>query len=50
MTLGEPATDVSTRAQLAARRKNGKAHVVHLSEPAQFVPRAMSRGEEGTHV
>jgi integrase len=46
MTWGEVSPDLSTWTQAAARTKNGKAHVVHLSEPARAILRAMLGAEE----
>jgi integrase len=39
MTWGELAPDLSTWAQPAARTKNGRAHLVHLSAPAKAILR-----------
>lgn len=39
MTWGEVAADLSTWTQPAGRTKNGRAHVVHLSEPARALLR-----------
>jgi integrase len=47
MTWGEVAPDLSTWTQPAGRTKNGKAHVVHLSEPARMVLRDLLAGEDG---
>jgi integrase len=47
MTWGEVAADLSTWTQPAARTKNGKAHIVHLSEPARLILRALLGAEEG---
>ncbi|MCX7370993.1 MAG: integrase arm-type DNA-binding domain-containing protein [Alphaproteobacteria bacterium] len=40
-TWGEVSADLTTWTQPAARTKNGKAHVVHLSAPARSVLREM---------
>jgi len=47
MTWGEVAADLSAWTQPAARTKNGKAHVVHLSESARAILRALLGAEEG---
>lgn len=47
MAWGEVAPDLSTWTQPAGRTKNGKAHVVHLSEPARAILRGLLGGEEG---
>ncbi len=47
MTWGEVAPDLSMWTQPAARTKNGKAHVVHLSEPARAILRTLLGAEDG---
>lgn len=47
MTWGEVAADLSTWTQPGARTKNGKPHLVHLSEPAREILRAALGAEEG---
>lgn len=50
MTWGEVAPDLSTWELPAARAKNGKAHIVHLSEPGRAELRALDRGGPGDLV
>jgi integrase len=45
MTWGEISADLSSWTLPAGRAKNGKAHVVHLSEPARGVLSVLPRGE-----
>lgn len=47
MTWGEVAPNLSTWTQPASRTKNGKAHCVHLSAPAQTILRDLLEVEEG---
>jgi integrase len=47
MTWGEVAADLSTWTQPGARTKNGKPHLVHLSEPARAILRTALGAEEG---
>jgi integrase len=47
MTWGEVAPDLSTWTQPGTRTKNGKAHVVHMAEPAREILRALLGAEEG---
>lgn len=47
MTWGEIAPDLSTWMQPAARTKNGRAHVVHLSAQARALLRERLGGEAG---
>lgn len=47
MTWGEVAGDFSGWTQPGTRTKNGKAHVVHLSEPARVILRAMAGIKDG---
>lgn len=47
MTWGEVAPDLSTWTQPAARTKNGRPHVVHLSAPARAILRAMLGAKPG---
>ena len=47
MRWGEVAGDLSSWVQPAGRTKNGKAHVVHLADPARTILRAMLGAEEG---
>jgi integrase len=43
-TWGETASDLSSWRLPAERSKNGKAHIVHLSEPARDILGRLSRG------
>lgn len=47
MTWGEVAPDLSTWTQPAGRTKNGKPHVVHLTEPTRAILRTLIGAEEG---
>jgi integrase len=47
MTWGEVAADLSTWTQPAGRTKNGKPHMVHLTEPARAILRTLLGAEEG---
>lgn len=47
MTRGEVAADLSTWTLPPERAKNGKAHVVHLSEPARAILRGALGSEAG---
>ena len=47
MTWGEVAPDLSAWVQPGARTKNGKAHVVHLAEPARAILRELLGAEDG---
>ncbi|NKE46077.1 integrase family protein [Roseomonas frigidaquae] len=47
MAWGEVAPDLSAWTQPGTRTKNGKAHVVHLAEPARAILRALLGAEDG---
>jgi integrase len=47
MQWGEVAPDLSAWVQPAARTKNGKAHAVHLAEPARAILRQLLGAEDG---
>jgi integrase len=50
MTWGEVAADLSTWTQPGSRTKHGKAHAVHLSDPARAILRGMLGAEEGAPI